>query len=711
MPKGQPRMAQPHLAEKATAAKGQDQLIQEMLSNDQFWYQHDQSITRFAMEVVSANPDQVSDVCETLVLALARGNTKAGPMDKDLQVSDRTFETRDALRLECRKLLKSYVGDLHQELEPNKVVPLSPQDLVFMRDLIKHHPHWLEKSKGLVRLACGAHPEIRIPCFLTVKENGTVDSFSYVRCVENIPSREARAQCSVVESLCMILKLHPGVCGAVAKMLDERFPKARTIHSIELYRNWTRSLLRLCTSISAFTDFIIGLLIRKMLELDVEITKVEDELAAEAEGQLDLMAQILDTMMLCYFEFLEVHVSKPGSEQVTPMEGRLVSAMIEVFRGTILLTHQSRFVQFLYFYLASLRPNWTEAVLSCCLTSAFSPTDPMPKRLISGAYLASFVARASFLTPQYALRTAQYLSQFAREQVQVVEGLVAARDLRNNKVALFLSIVQAVCYLLCFKAEAFAKEVDPASGQTALQLVLPPGGGDAAFSEAFTPVLQSPCRPITLININVARQFCKTIRRSCPNLSQQLMQQLAWHRQAARSGGAETESDAGKADDDTEGPVTLPGLELFFPFDPYRLRNSHMFLGSIYSEWQEEEAEESEVDEGSAPGYLSEAAGPRARLGSIASRADAEEEDEEADVDFMETVEATDRGFAPSVGPSPSFGPRHSDVLMDPMSPLALPMEGVVEDDRFQLPSAALHVDNPVLQMFTSSESYRGIGA
>merc|ERR1719265_1634055 len=72
--------------------------------------------------------------------------------------------------------------------------------------------------------------------------------------------------------------------------------------------------------------------------------------------------------MLCYFEFLEVPVLRPPLHSATPMEGRLVSAMIEVFRGTILLTHQSRFVQFLYFYLASLRPNWTEAVLSCCVS-------------------------------------------------------------------------------------------------------------------------------------------------------------------------------------------------------------------------------------------------------------------------------------------------------------------------------------------------------
>lgn len=696
----QPGMADgPHPAGKAALAKAErDQLFSEMLKDVQFWYRHGESISRFAMELVSANPGQVNTVCETLVRSLA-----VGPMSSEaacLQVADRTFETRGEIKDECRELLSRYVGPVSEVVEDvGREVQMSHQDMAFMGELIKHHPRGAEKSRGCIRVAAGVHPEKRFPCFLLIRADGTREDFSYVRCVENAPTQGARAQAAVCDSLCMILQLHPAACGAVAKMLDQHFPKYRVDGGGpgEVYRNWTRSLLRLGTTISALTDYVLGLLIRKMIAMDVEIAKVEDELedtqGRAPDDKLDLMAQILDVMMLCLFEFLEVHLSRPGNEQVTPMEGRLVASMMEVFRGTILLTHQCRFVQFLFFYMASLRPNWTEAVLSCCLTSVFSPNEPMQKRLISGAYLASFVSRASFLTPQYSLRTAQYLSQFAREQVQAVEGLVAAGSLRNRRVLFFLSIVQAMCYLLCFKAASFAREVDPASGLTALQRILPSGTGDA---DAFTPVLESACRPITLINVNVARQLCRTIRCSCPSLAQQLKQQLAWHHQTARArcNSADTELEAATADDEPEEAAPLPGLELFFPFDPYRLRNSHVFVSDIYAEWEEEDGESSDVDDF---GTFADTFRQRGHLGSMSPSPSPR--GGHAAMDFVETLEAAERGFVPSAEPSPAFGPRSADVMMEPM-------EGV-EDDGFELPSACIDTDNPVLQALTSSQSYR----
>merc|ERR1712151_1397656 len=67
--------------------------------------------------------------------------------------------------------------------------------------------------------------------------------------------------------------------------------------------------------------------------------------------------------------------------------------------------------------------------------------------------------------------------------------------------------------------------------------------------------------------------------------------------------------------------------------------------------------------------------------------------DEDSDVDFTDAADATDRGFIPSIQPSPAFQPRGSTDMTDIMSPLCMPMSTTDEDDGFALPSASVPLD------------------
>merc|ERR1719277_2407267 len=145
-------------------------------------------------------------------------------------------------------------------------------------------------------------------------------------------------------------------------------------------------------------------------------------------------------MMLRLFEYLQRRLdAAPNSRRPMDAEEPLMKTMMQIFDGQVLMTHRSRHVQFLYFYVASLRPAWTEAFLTLLLQSAYSTSAPLHKRLISVAYLASFVARAKFLTTKYTLRTTQYLSMFAREQLQAAEGCVASGELSRPQLVLFVA--------------------------------------------------------------------------------------------------------------------------------------------------------------------------------------------------------------------------------------------------------------------------------
>jgi RNA polymerase I-specific transcription initiation factor RRN3 len=315
-------------------------------------------------------------------------------------------------------------------------------------------------------------------------------------------------------------------------------------------------------------------------------------------------------------------------------------------------------------YIASLRPAWAEAFLIILLRIVHTANLPLYKRLVALSYIVSFLARARFLSTKYVLKTTQYLVQFAHEHLQGAESCFALGEMRRPNVILFLAAVQAVCYVLCWHTTAMAQEILD-SGQPALACLLPPVGTPVG-PEAFTPLLVSPCRPITRIFFPIANMFLRVIRPHCPALAAQLRVQLP---SAPHSGlGSFVKVDG--ADDEDESRIT--GLDGYFPFDPYRLRCSEMFVRDIYRVFDAAaipEDEERDSDSCGFHGVGGSDAVPRGRVSSQYT----DNDDESEDADFvMDNMGSVERGFLPSVGPSPAFRPLPGDIEM--LSPLVTPL-------------------------------------
>merc|ERR1719188_1274999 len=211
---------------------------------------------------------------------------------------------------------------------------------------------------------------------------------------------------------------------------------------------------------------------------------VQMEPAAEKNDEDDTLspvvalAHILDAMMGIFFEYLQRHLG--DKEANSEVEGFLVPALMNIFEGTIVQTTRARCVQFVWFYFASLRPAWAETLLSQLLVGAFSPNMAILRRLVSLGYLASFIARAKFLTTNFTLRTAQYVVALANEQLVAAEDHIANGHHSHPQVQLFLYAVQAVCYILCFQMDHFAEPLAGDNGchKNALSILLHDGGAD-----------------------------------------------------------------------------------------------------------------------------------------------------------------------------------------------------------------------------------------
>eukprot|EP00929_Paragymnodinium_shiwhaense_P023076 TRINITY_DN14539_c0_g1_i1.p1 TRINITY_DN14539_c0_g1~~TRINITY_DN14539_c0_g1_i1.p1 ORF type:complete len:743 (-),score=176.31 TRINITY_DN14539_c0_g1_i1:856-3084(-) len=715
------------------AAKDESKQILSRVCDSRYWFEKGhqtiQALVQEGLRLAASHPDYVHQILQKLVAFLAVGSSKEANLAVG-SIGGRAFKTRQELSKACHALL-------HQSTEGER---LERADAEFLKALLEFHPRASEKAAGLLGFTTGSletSARGKAKCFVLIRENGQED-FSYLRCVDNVPTNEIAALECICDLLVSILRLHPNASEGAARLLSERLPYIQGKNvQVEKHRNWVHSVLRIAESCSALSEFLLVLLTRRMVEIDVDICKIEERLEGDEDAcatgtngpvDFDLMAQILDVMMLRTFGFLQRRLDLSddgkqangkanGSASVIAEQNSLVQTMLSIFDGHVLLTYRSKHVQFLFFYICSLRPHWTESFLTRLLQTAYSPGKPLHERLISMRYLASFVARAKFLTGKYSLRTTQYLAAFARENLQVAEKLAADGDTTSAQFVLFLAAVETVCYIICWHIEDFAAE-KLESGQSGLAALL---GTDAAAPEAFSPVLESPCRPFSRIAPAIGKQFLRVIRSHFPPLVAMLQNQMP-RRGAVVTLPSVNADPRRRMSSNIEMADDATALDVFFPFDPYRLRHSGIFVKDIYQSYEDiagsdgEDDSDAESSEGAADGFQKDVlhadsmANPRARLRSGSSVCDGEDS---SDVDFVESQQPAERGFIASVGPSPAFRPQKADMI--DISPLLVPMEEGEDYDNFLLPQPAQPLGkstgNPVLDRMMSTPAYQVPGS
>jgi hypothetical protein len=69
-------------------------------------------------------------------------------------------------------------------------VDLSPDDFAFIKALLAYHPKAQQKLEGLEAVYVDFHPNVKFDtrCFFVRRGDGSCEDFSYVRCVDNLPS-------------------------------------------------------------------------------------------------------------------------------------------------------------------------------------------------------------------------------------------------------------------------------------------------------------------------------------------------------------------------------------------------------------------------------------------------------------------------------------------------------------------------------------------
>ncbi|KAF2312528.1 hypothetical protein GH714_034964 [Hevea brasiliensis] len=209
--------------------------------------------------------------------------------------------------------------------------------------------------------------------------------------------------------------------------------------------------------------------------------------------------------------------------------------LLDSFMLTILNTYKSKFAQFVMFYACALDPEKCGVKFANTLVDRFVCSDNAVTRMSAVAYLASYLARAKFLSAAFVASTLKRLVDWCLEYCETQNG-----EMNPKAHRVFYSGCQAIMYVLCFRMRSLM-DVPRLRSQL---LVMPLG-----------PVLKHKLDPLKVCLPSIVEEFLKQAKAAYLLTTSEtfIFEDLL-------------ESDFSR---DFGG---LERLDMFFPFDPCLLK-------------------------------------------------------------------------------------------------------------------------------------------
>ncbi|KAI5067231.1 hypothetical protein GOP47_0017759 [Adiantum capillus-veneris] len=294
---------------------------------------------------------------------------------------------------------------------------------------------------------------------------------------------------------------------------------------------------------------------------------------SDGERRLSLcaVADKMDILMDMTLQHLQKCVEAGRIEQV-------FSTLMASFQSTILDTYKSKFTQFLIFYVCSLSPSTVGDKFTSLLCEILTSPNRAPNtRMSAAAYLASFLARAKYLPlniiSSSLKRVVSWCISYTPRQIETKGALTVDAGVHG----VLYSACQAVMYVLCFRMKTLLDDLD---------------AREMLYKLPLDDLLRHSLNPLKLCLRSVVDEFLK--------------QATAAHLVNANL-SSEVNRNIDALELNTFGGINR--LDMFFPFDPYLLRQSDRFIRPNFIFWSMVQCPEDELSDSDIEGNENEGEG------------------------------------------------------------------------------------------------------
>ncbi|KAH8262789.1 hypothetical protein KR044_000362 [Drosophila immigrans] len=296
--------------------------------------------------------------------------------------------------------------------------------------------------------------------------------------INGSPSERVQADLQTVHALLnRILTAVPMAFDVVVDTIAAKFPYFKK--PAHVTAGYIHNVLWLMVSKPVYEELLLQLVLQKLLILDVSAPRdeieamqedsddEEDEMEADAMFQMDdvntqpkqpkaldhPIGQMLDICLLKLLKFLDdkCRTTLTASDEQRLVKNRFFKTLIHIFEEVLLPSHNIHHVQFVMFYVCSLRPAYTEAFLNFLWLKVQNPNVSSIIRHVAVSYIASFLARAKFVPLSTITYYLKELSNWANTYINDSDEFSSKNcSLKANMV--FFSVCQAMFYLIAFRA-------------------------------------------------------------------------------------------------------------------------------------------------------------------------------------------------------------------------------------------------------------------
>ncbi|XP_017060440.1 RNA polymerase I-specific transcription initiation factor RRN3 isoform X2 [Drosophila ficusphila] len=409
--------------------------------------------------------------------------------------------------------------------------------------------------------------------------------------VNGCPQEHTRYQLKPIHSvLNRILTAVPMAFDVVNDAISAKFPYFKKQPHVTA--GYLFNLLWLIEYKPIFEELTLQLVLQKLLILDVNAPRDEIFVETEDDGEMDAdsMFQIddtnaatlannektvdhpvgktLDVCLLMLYKFLEdkCSINQQSSDQQRWMANRLFKSLMYIFDEVLLPSHNTHHVQFLIFYVTSIRSAYAEAFLNSLWQKVKNPNISPIIRHAAVGYMASYLARAKFLPLCTVIFYLKEMSNWAHTYIDDSDANSQSGSMKANLV--FYSVCQAVFYLIAFRATDLTATSTDLLFLQSLQL--------SRLAMCHLNPLRYCLAPVATAFAGVTRTYqlayCHTV------LERNARRKLATVYGHEKSMPEET-------------------LETFFPFEPYLLKLSNKYIENIYMAYNGSDADDDCMNE------------------------------------------------------------------------------------------------------------------
>jgi len=349
-----------------------------------------------------------------------------------------------------------------------------------------------------------------------------------------------------------------------------------------ILQSYLINILRISSSSCKTTRYnILALVVDKLLSIDVRISKQELDQIASAEDNQQLQfegdanfnstlsesAYKLDQLLVVMFTYFHslCHIN---NSLVYDEAEQLFHDILLIFNDVILKTQQSTHVQFIIFYVASFNKKFSELFLSTCWDILQNPNNAQVIRQAASAYLASFVARAKYLDKSFVKEQLRKLSDWVHRYLDNQDSGNLYADFYKHSP--FYSTCQSLFYVFIYHHKYF---LDTSEKREFIK------------SLNFMRIVTSKLNPLKYCLSTVVNLFARITRMHEIVFCYSVIEHN--NRCALNELSFERNSTAAQNEE----------IEMFFPFDPYILPKSSLFIKSLFFEWNEDEIEDTSDEE------------------------------------------------------------------------------------------------------------------